>query len=84
MQPPGGIDDHRVGAAGACGLDGVERNRTGIGAWSMGDDLDLCPLPPEVLLLDRGGAIGVGGRQQRAAAFAPKQGRQLSDGGRLA
>src|ERR1700737_1884588 len=71
-------------ASSARRLHGIEGDSPRVGAGLVRDNLDLGPLSPEAQLLDRRGAIGVGGGQQRAVAFPTQQLRQLSNRRRLA
>ena len=84
MQPAGRIDDHRTGASRAPRLHGIERYGPWVGPRLMRDHVDPRALTPEPQLLDGRGTIGVGGGQQRVAAFASEQVGQLANRRRLA
>ena len=84
MQPARRVHQHTVRAAGDRCLDRVVGDRAGITSRLMRDELTLCAVGPDPHLVDGGGAIRVGGRDDRCSAFLSQSIRHLSHGGRLA
>ena len=84
MEPPGGIDENRVAALRLAGRDRVEDDRRWIRTVARAHDVDIGAVGPDLELLDRGGAKGVGGANQRPLPLVPQQVGELPDGRRLA
>ena len=68
VEPPGGIADDHVEAAGARRLHGVERHRAGVCSLRPTNDVAARSLTPGHQLLDGGGAEGVGRAEHHGAA----------------
>ena len=83
VQPPGGVEDHYVLAGGLRCLDPVLDDLDRIlGVLAVDGNLDLTT---ELLeLVDRGGALQVGGDERRLLARFPEQQRELRRRRRLA
>ncbi|GBD46136.1 hypothetical protein HRbin41_00957 [bacterium HR41] len=85
MQAPGGVDQHDVHGARTRRLDRVVSDRPRVLARAAAHDLGSRPLGPHHELVDGGGAIGVGCRQQHArTALAAQRRGELADRGRFA
>ena len=84
VQPPGGVDDDDVAAAGLGGGDGVERDRGGIAAGLRRDEVGPGPLRPRLELLAGRGPERVGGADHARAAGLAQVPGDLADRGRLA
>ena len=84
MQAARRVDQDRIAALGLRRRNGVEHHGGRIGALARAHHVDAGARRPDLQLLDRGGAEGVGGADQRRAAFALQQVGQLADRRRLA
>ena len=71
VQPAGGVEDHGVGAELLGFADGGLADGDGILLRAIGVDGDVELLAEHVQLVDGGGALQVGGDQQRLAAALP-------------
>ena len=78
------VDDHNVDATGPCRAQRVERDGCRVGAGPVRHDVNVQPPAPHLQLIDRGGAKGVGGAEQHAAAILPEGAGELGDAGGLA
>ena len=84
VQPPRGVDQRDVVAAGARPRDRLERDRAGVGPGLAGDDVGARALRPALELLARRGAERVGGAEQHAQPETlAKLPRELAQRGRL-
>ena len=84
MQAAGGVDDRDVLAARAGGLDGVVGDRGRVGALRGADEVGLRAVGPDLELLLRRSAPGVGGAEEDGAVVLAQLLRQLPDRRRLA
>ena len=84
MQAAGRIDEDDIHGAGLGGLERVEQDGARVGTLLLADDVDAVALGPDLQLLDRRGAEGVGGAEQHAFAFGPVAGGEFTDGGGFA
>jgi len=69
VEAAGGVYDYRIRAAGFCGGHGVKDDGGGVGAGFLLDDFDIVALGPDFELFDGGGAEGVRGAEDDAAAI---------------
>ena len=84
VEPPGGVRDDDVDAAGHGCIQGVEDHGRGIGTGSVGNELAARSVCPDSKLIDRGGTESVGrGQKHRAALGAVAMG-ELANRRRLA
>ena len=67
LQAASGINDEDFVAPRFGGDGGVVDDGAGVGAWTVGDDGHINPLPPGLQLLDGGGAEGIAGRDHDLA-----------------
>jgi hypothetical protein len=83
LQPPGGVDDHRVEAIFTRAREAAARRLHGVGC--VGAEHRHVDLPAELLeLVDRGGALEVGRDEPRLAPLLAQVQRELRRRGRLA
>jgi hypothetical protein len=78
VQAAGSVDQDRIAAARAPGLERVEDHGGRIGSALRADHVDAGPVRPDLELLDRRGAERVGRTHQRILALRLQRPRQLS------
>ena len=61
MQPPGGVHQYHVAAAGLGSGQGVEQHGAGVRALVLADDVHPGPVGPDLQLIGGGGPEGVTG-----------------------
>src|SRR5437764_952467 len=72
MKASGGIDDHVVGPACLCRLQGVKEHRCGVATRLVLDDFDTGSVAPDLKLFDSRCAEGVGRGEQHCLTLCPQ------------
>jgi hypothetical protein len=84
VKPASRIDEDAVAAPRFSGGDGVEHDSRRIRAFAGPHDIDAGTIGPDLQLIDRGGAKGIGGADQRTSALGLDLIRELPHRGRFA
>ena len=79
VQSTGGVDNHDIATAGDTRIDGVKRDRRGIGPRRAPNELDARALRPDAQLIDRTRAKRVGRTEQHFLPIRAELRRQLAD-----
>ena len=83
VQPAGRIDQGHVHLPGFRGSNPIERYRGGIGSMAVTNHVDADPVGPDLQLIDRRRAKGIGCHQQRHLPCLHKPLRDFRDRRRL-
>jgi hypothetical protein len=84
VQPPGRVDQQDVAALGARLFESLESEPGRIGPGRPGDDTTAGPFPPDLQLLDPGGAERIASREHHIVPGVAVLLGELGDGRRLA